>query len=373
MDEHKLAEMGTPKRAHGGRARMQRLSPEERKALASAAARKRWSQERVAARSPQESISKGESSIPAAIAWGTLQVGQAKLPCYVLGNEARDRVFSLKGVVVGLIETEGGQLAEYIKVSSLKPFLPNDLVPAENDTIPALMRFDTGGKGPFRYALGLRVEKFMDLCAAYSLAAERTQLTTRQAKIAANANEFLRACAKVGIVALVDEATGYQERRPEDELQFKLNLYLADFMRKWEKTFPDELWEHFGRLTGWARPSHQRPKYWGKLVMELVYKYLDSDVAQWLQENAPKPRHGQNYHLWLTSQYGLQRLVEHIWKLIGVASTCNTMDDLRYKMKELYGNREPFQYRLQLVSAPVLAQKDGTKRLSAPIEPALPS
>jgi len=40
-------------------------------------------------------------------------------------------------VVVGLIETDGGQLAEYIKVKSLKPYLSEDLVPAENGVISA--------------------------------------------------------------------------------------------------------------------------------------------------------------------------------------------------------------------------------------------
>jgi hypothetical protein len=213
----------------------------------------------------------------------------------------------------------------------------------------------------------------MDICAAYSDAADNNRLTDRQLRIVSNANRFLRACAKVGIVALVDEATGYQEQRPEDELQFKLNLYLAESMRKWEKTFPDELWTQFGRLTGWAKPAHQRPKYWGHLVIELIYKYLDPDVTQWLQDNAPKPVHGQNYHQWLTSQFGLQRLVEHIWKLIGVASTCNTMDDLRYKMKELYGDREPFQYRLQLAVPSIPAKKDIAKFLTSPTASMQPS
>ena len=77
-------------------------------------------------------------------------------------------------------------------------------------------------------------------------------------------------------------------------------------MRKWEKTFPDELWIEFGRLTNWRGTIHKRPRYWGKLVMELIYEYLDPDVAQWLRENAPKPRGGQNYHQWLSHQYGLQ-------------------------------------------------------------------
>ena len=83
--------------------------------------------------------------------------------------------------------------------------------------------------------------------------------------------------------------------------------------------------------------------------MELVYEYLDKDVAQWLKDNAPKPRHGQNYHQWLSSQYGLQKLVEHIWKLIGIAKTCENMVDLKEKMAILHG-RTPVQYRFYLPS-----------------------
>ena len=343
----------TDGRARGGRARMDMLTPTERKELASNAAKKRWSKERLQAKADSKPAGNG----PVAVAWGDLHVGEATLPCYVLDNG--ERVFSLKGAVVGLIETEGGQLAEYIRVQPLRPFLPDDLVPSENGAIPALIQFDTGGDGFTKYASGLPVEKFMDLCVAYSAAADKVKLTERQSRIAVNANRFIRACAKVGVVALVDEATGYQDRREVDELQFKLNLYLAESMRKWEKTFPDELWAQFGRLTGWTKPAHQRPKYWGHLVLELVYKYLDPDVTEWLQENAPKPAHGQNYHQWLTSQYGLRRLVEHIWKLIGVASTCETMEDLRYRMKELYGDPQGFQYRLQF---PASSEKASIKQ-----------
>ena len=81
--------------------------------------------------------------------------------------------------------------------------------------------------------------------------------------------------------------------------------------------------------------------------MELVYEYLDSDVAQWLKEHAPAPRHGQNYHQWLSAQYGLKKLVEHIWMLIGVARTCETMIELRDRMAQLNG-KSPVQLRLYL-------------------------
>jgi hypothetical protein len=117
----------------------------------------------------------------------------------------------------------------------------------------ALKPTSSGGEGFTKFAFGLPVEKFIDLCDAYSTAAEAGTLTDRQQQIAINANAFLRACAKVGIIALVDEATGYQEQRPVDELQFKLKLFLAEEMRKWEKTFPDELFygSYCERLSRW--------------------------------------------------------------------------------------------------------------------------
>jgi hypothetical protein len=71
--------------------------------------------------------------------------------------------------------------------------------------------------------------------------------------------------------------------------------------------------------------------------MELVYGYLDSDVAKWLKDNAPEPKKGQNYHQWLSGQYGLKKLVEHIWMLIGTARTCENMVELRRKMAEMNG------------------------------------
>ena len=172
-------------------------------------------------------------------------------------------------------------------------------------------------------------------------------MTSRQLEIAYTAVKFQQACTDVGLVALVDEATGYQYEREADALQIKLKLYLEDEMRKWEQTFPEELWSEFGRLTNWKGTIHARPKYWGKLVMELIYSYLDPDVAKWLKENAPKPMRGQNYHQWLTSQYGLKKLTEHIWLVIGMASGCHSMHELREKMAERFG-RHQVQLRLYL-------------------------
>jgi len=301
--------------------------------------------------SPSDLVASGEGAIsvippktqaPEATFSGSLTIGDVELPCYVLSDGRR--VISRTGATAMLTSAKGGgNLESYMRVEALQGYMPAEL-PMIEFAIPGVVN---------KTVLGMSAETFLDICKAYVTAREAasSKMTERQIKIAVQANMFLVACSKIGLIALIDEATGYQYERSEDALRFKLKVYLEEEMRKWEKTFPDELWREFGRLTNWKGGLHQRPKYWGKLVMELVYGYLDKDVAEWLKTNAPKPRGGQNYHQWLSSQYGLKKLVEHLWMLVGMASACTSMSDLREKMAERFG-RVPVQLRLFLPPGP---------------------
>jgi len=62
---------------------------------------------------------------------------------------------------------------------------------------------------------------------------------------------LIRGLARVGIIALVDEATGYQEVRARQELQRILEAYVQAELRPWIKTFPDEFFKEIYRLQGW--------------------------------------------------------------------------------------------------------------------------
>jgi hypothetical protein len=286
-----------------------------------------------------DSVQDGEPSVPIARWPGALKIGTVELPVYVLDDGLR--VISRTGatdVITG--RKGGGNLESYLGVGALVGYIPEDWHEHMIEfVIPGVQN---------KTVRGITAETFLDICRAYVRALDDGALVTnRQKDIAAKASMFLAACAKVGLVALIDEATGYQYERAEDALQFKLRLFLEEEMRKWEATFPDELWREFGRLTNWGGKINQRPKYWGKLVMELVYEYLDPDVAEWLKEHNPKPQKGQNHHQWLSSQYGLRRLVEHIWMVIGLAKACHTMSELKARMAELYG-RQPVQLTMFL-------------------------
>ena len=288
------------------------------------------------------------AALPEAKHKGQLRMLGAEIPAYVLSNG--QRVIGRTSATEMLTGIRGGGAFEkYIGVASLSPFLNANAV---SERMVTFRLPEVEGLG--RSVKGLPADLMIEVCQALVAALEAhtrpnsgVQLTSRQIDMALQASMFVSACAKVGLDALIDEATGYQYERAEDALAVKLAAYLEKDMRAWEKTFPDELWMEFGRLTNWERSVTQRPKYWGKLVMELVYDYLDKDVADWLRNNMPAPRHGQNYHQWLSSQYGLKKLTEHIWKLIGIAKTCDSMMELKERMAELHG-RQAVQYRLYL-------------------------
>lgn len=281
----------------------------------------------------------GLPRIPKAKWPGVLSIGDAELPVYVLDNGVR--VISRTGATGVLTDRKGGgNLESYLRVEALTKYLPENL--------PGLSVEFELEEVVNKRVMGFSADTFIEICRAYVRALSEGALETdRQKEIAVKASMFLAACAKVGLIALIDEATGYQYDRAEDALRVKLRAFLAEEMREWEKTFPEELWMEFGRLTNWKGSVTQRPKYWGHLVTELVYNYLDPDVCKWLKENHPKPQHGKNWHQWMSEQYGLRKLVQHIYTLIGMAKACHTMRELRDKMAEMYG-KGPVQLTMYL-------------------------
>ena len=268
--------------------------------------------------------------VPVAQYSGELSIGAEGLPCYVLDDGRR--VISRTGATSLLAGKKGGgQLEKYVAADALREYMPDLGSAMIGFSIPEVVN---------KTVRGMTAETFLDVCRGYLRAYYDGKLkTATQMDMAHKAGAFLAACANVGLVALIDEATGYQYDRAEDALRVKLKAYIGEEMRKWEKTFPDDLWVEFARLTNWRGSVTKRPKYWGKLVNELVYDYLDPDVAKWLRENAPKPMHGQNYHQHLTGQYGLRKLIEHIWMLIGMARACKTMEELRARRAETAGRQ----------------------------------
>lgn len=159
---------------------------------------------------------------------GFIDLGDDPVDCYVL--DTKQRVISLRAMVKAIANADSGDLAKFIGVSALKPFINKDLVLAE------LIEFSIPGT-QFK-GLGLTTEHFETICRGYVQALHKgAPLTDRQREIAIQCAVLTSGLTRTGLDALIDEATGYQYDRKHDALRILLNQYVAEGMQKWMKMF----------------------------------------------------------------------------------------------------------------------------------------
>jgi hypothetical protein len=156
-----------------------------------------------------------------------------------------------------------------------------------------------------------------DICESILKARDAGVLPKHVAHYAARCDILVRGFARVGIVALVDEVTGYQEVRSRHALEQILERYIRGELGKWAKTFPDEFYREMFRLRDWQYYplSVKRPQYVGHLTNDIVYARLAPGVLEELRSREPKDDSGRRrhrFHQWLTEDIGHPRLREHL-------------------------------------------------------------
>jgi len=289
----------------GGVARAEALSPERRKDIASQAARARW-----------------DGSIPIATHEGVLKIGAIEIPCAVLADGRRVLTQSGFMQALGRARQAKGRghydadanLPAFLTAKNLKPYIPSDL-----EVTSSQIEFrTTHGTRAFGYA----AELLPSVCDVFLDAEAADALAHNQRHIAEQAKILIRGLARVGIAALVDEATGYQEVRDRQALQAILDQYLRKELAAWAKRFPDEFYKEMFRLKGWPmNPVRvQRPGVVGKYTNNIVYERLAPGILEELQRRNPKDEKGNRrgkHHQLLTDEVGHPALAQHLYAVIG--------------------------------------------------------
>jgi hypothetical protein len=296
--------------ARGGFARAEALSPEERKDIARRAAAARW-----------------DPNVPQAAHSGELTIGKMTFPCSVLSDKTR--ILTQSDFMKGMGMYYSGWVAKnrpaedvaadvplFLSFRSLKPFIDQHL--GDLQSIVVRYRTERGN-----LALGIKAEIIPKICDVWIDADEQGTLGQRQKLVAKKARLLMRALAHVGIIALVDEATGYQDMRARDALAKILEEFVAKELRKWVKTFPMDFYREMCRLRGWSfnASSTKRGPIFGKLTNNLVYLRLAPGVLAELQRVTPKDEKGRykaKLFQSLTESPGHPRLREHLAAVIAL-------------------------------------------------------
>lgn len=292
----------------GGVARATVLPPKRRSEIAKAAAKARW-----------ESIN--PKDVRQATHAGVLPIGDVELPCAVL--EDGTRVLSERGVTKALGGKRGGShwrrkkalvnlnaMPVYVSAGNLRPFIPHSLEMALSQPVP--YKGKHGG-----IANGIDAALLPEICNVWLKARDAGVLTPQQHHIAAKADILMRGLATVGIIALVDEATGFQEDRDKQALHRILKAYIRKELLPWTQRFPTEFYQEMFRLRGWeySPPSPKRPKLVGKLTNQLVYEKLPPGVLEELRRKNPVVKDGwrkYKHHQFLTEDMGNPHLEKQV-------------------------------------------------------------
>jgi hypothetical protein len=294
-------------RAKGGVARAEALSKKQRKDIARRAATARW------------------AVLPQAICGSTdrpLRIGDIELQCYVL--EGGTRVLSQAGFLEALgrhrkanVRREGGEepLPPILQGKAINPFVTKEV--AEKSR-PIKFRTPSGA-----LASGYRADLLPSVCEIYLKAKDAGVLPENQQHVAKQAEILIRGLAHVGIIALVDEATGYQEVRARDALAKVLEAFIAKELQPWVQTFPADYYRELFRLRGLNFPTEtvRKPQYFGTLTNDIVYKRLAPGVLEELKRVTPKNESGHRKHKFfqrLTDNVGYPKLREHLGAVIAV-------------------------------------------------------
>lgn len=283
---------------------------------------------------------------------GDIKLVGFTLDCYVL--EDGKRVLSGRGMQSALKmvddsdldedddfeernQSSGSRLARYLNQKTLEPFLR---LAREKGHLDPLICYkgDTKIHGYEAYAL-------IDICDAFLEARKHIELGKRQAIIAEQCEILVRSFAKLGLIALIDEATGYQYERERNELQKLIDIYVNEELRVWQKVFPDVYYQEIFRLRKWdytVAGIKKRPGVVGRWTNKFIYEQLPPGVLEELKKKTPRTESGNysaRFFQSLTEDIGDPHLRSQLQSVITLLQISDTWEEFISKFNKLVDHR----------------------------------
>lgn len=307
----------------GGMARAASLTPEERKEIARKAAAARW-----------------ETPVPKAEYTGMVRIADVDIPCAVVEIDGEMVRLVVQREVVNLLTgSKKGILDRYLQPKNLQDFVPEKFKNKSLDQATYVVEMNG------RRAFGYNGEDIVDICRMYLEARKKGALLESQIKLADRAEIIVMSLAKLGITALIDEATGYQQVRARDSLQAYLDKVIRKELAAWVKRFPDEFYEQMYRLKNWnwSGGSSRRPQVAAKYTANIVYARLGPGILEELQRINPKTPTGRRknkHHQWLTDDVGHPQLAQHLYAVIGLMRLSDSWDQFTKLLDRAYPRQD---------------------------------
>ena len=313
----------------GGKARAEALSSEQRKKIASEAAKERWN---LAKKATLRATHKGNFREDFGI----------DVECYVLNDEAKTAVISQRSMDAALgFTNNGSRFLAFLNRPAVSQYVARELR-QKIDKPLLFLGFMPGGNsvnGPV--TKGYDVTILIDICKVILEAAgDETALGKRHEKVVQQANIILAASAKAGIKGLVYALAGYDATREEIITSFK--MFVREEAREYESEFPVQLYNEWYRLYRLPRPARNKPWKFKQLTLDHVYHPLAKSNGRVLQLTRVQKASGPNRHAKLhqfLSEVGVKALRRHLGQLLGIAQVSDTRAQYESNIEKVFGSQ----------------------------------
>lgn len=317
------------------------MTDEDRSEIARKAAKSRWATEKSQP-APIKVVS-GSIDKP-------LLIGNVAIECYVLENG--DRVITQGSMLEALGRSRRPKVAAdddpslppILQMRAIRPYITDETI---QNAQPIRFVSKTGS-----VAHGYKAELLPEVCEAWLQARAAGALTPRQFPTAQAAEIIVRGLARVGIIALVDEATGYQDVRARDALAKILEAYVAKELQPWVRTFDVEFYKEICRLRGvpFDPNSVKYPPYFGHLTNDIVYKRVAPGVFSAIKEQKKKDDRSARakMHQQLTQEVGHPKLREHLSSVTTVMKLSDDWTDFKKKLDRVHPSYDQHPSQVQL-------------------------
>lgn len=307
------------RRSKGGNARAQSLTSEQRREIAKRAAEARWAK----IENPGE--------LPKASHQGVLPIGDVEIEVYRLRDGRRLIAKGAMARALNLKSEGGNAFLRTVTRKGVRSAISENLwEKIENPIVFNRLDTDLAAANATATADGYEATTLIEVCDALIQARNDELLAPSQAFLAVQAEIIMRSAAKLGIVALVDAATGYiEDVKKEEYLQLWKDFVSVEF-RQWEKEFPDKFADMIYKIYNLKRKdarSFRHPQFFGWFTRRYIYHPLANSngaVLDLLDEANPVVYAGGGrkfkLHQFLSDQIGVPALRQHLWQVIGIGN-----------------------------------------------------
>lgn len=334
------------KQSKGGSERAKRLTPIERREIAIRAAGVRWAKIADPTRLPQ------------ATHQGPLRIGAVEVDAYRLDDGRRMLSKAAMASALGLKSKGGNAFLRSMTRPVVREFMSEDLwglidKPEHFRRMPT----DSGPQG--QVIDGYEGAVLIDACSALIDAGRSGKLVERQLFLAMNAEIIVRSAAKLGIVGLIDEATGFVDKG-KDEYRLLFQQFIRDEWAQWEQEFPDKFADMLYKLYGYKRfdaSSSKHPRFFSKFTRKYIYHPLANShgkILELLDEKNPVvyANGGRRYKLFqfLNEEVGMKAIRAHLWQVVGIGNSSSGIKQFERSFYRAFPEAVPLghQYGIDL-------------------------